>query len=289
MPDRSEKDLILPALWLMSNSENYTTDTTTLIESLTEILKPIDKDARQLKNRKDTHFSQKVRNLKSHNVLDGLAVYQSMGGGKSGLWTITPKGQCIVKDNVELLTYLFENDFTGDDIVTGLKQFATEEVRRLLKIVNKRGSEGAGITNQAVTARAKSNKNSQVSHLKLFDENVLIREGKKKITESSTYERSKQLRDYAVNYYSQNGHIKCQVCRFDFLEKYGELGRNFIEIHHKYPIFMTEGENLQQKLSEAVTKVSPLCSNCHRMIHRSRKKLISVEDLRRKFERNNQQ
>jgi len=59
--------------------------------------------------------------------------------------------------------------------------------------------------------------------------------------------------------------IVCAVCNFSFLEKYGELGRDFIECHHTVPVSeLTAG--MRTKLSDVVL----VCSNCHRMLHRRR-------------------
>ena len=59
---------------------------------------------------------------------------------------------------------------------------------------------------------------------------------------------------------------RCQVCNFDYEAAYGDLGRGYIEAHHKVPL---------AKLPEnATSRRSPrddfavLCASCHRMIHR---------------------
>lgn len=58
------------------------------------------------------------------------------------------------------------------------------------------------------------------------------------------------------------GRLACEVCAFDFGERFGELGQGFIECHHVIP------------LASAVARVTALkdlalvCSNCHRMLHR---------------------
>ena len=64
----------------------------------------------------------------------------------------------------------------------------------------------------------------------------------------------------------------CEACGFNFNEKYGELGNNYIEAHHKVPIAeLVEGA--KTKLSD----LAALCANCHRMIHANG--LLSVEQL----------
>ena len=57
----------------------------------------------------------------------------------------------------------------------------------------------------------------------------------------------------------------CECCGFNFKEKYGKLGEEFIEAHHLKPISQLDFGTL--KLN-AIIDFAVLCSNCHRMIHR---------------------
>jgi 5-methylcytosine-specific restriction protein A len=59
---------------------------------------------------------------------------------------------------------------------------------------------------------------------------------------------------------------RCQACDLDFAERYGDLGKGFIEAHHLRPIAMLE-EGVPVKYDVAAD-FAVLCSNCHRMIHR---------------------
>ncbi|CAH7247504.1 HNH domain-containing protein [Vibrio chagasii] len=70
-----------------------------------------------------------------------------------------------------------------------------------------------------------------------------------------------------------NLKLACEVCEFDFEETYGERGYDYIECHHKNPLSESNGQ--KTKLSD----LALLCSNCHRIIHRSRP-WISVDRLR---------
>ena len=57
-----------------------------------------------------------------------------------------------------------------------------------------------------------------------------------------------------------------------FNERYGALGRNYIEAHHRIPVSsLKEGEKTKLK------DLAALCSNCHRVIHANN--LLSVEEL----------
>jgi len=57
--------------------------------------------------------------------------------------------------------------------------------------------------------------------------------------------------------------FKCSICDFDFEKTYGPIGKGFIEAHHKKPVAYLE-PNEKVRIEDIV----PLCSNCHRMIHR---------------------
>ncbi len=73
------------------------------------------------------------------------------------------------------------------------------------------------------------------------------------------------------------GTLACEVCDFDFQKVYGELGRGFIECHHKVPLAKLNG-NTQTRLHD----LALVCSNCHRMLHRDIDRL-GVEELRKYF------
>jgi 5-methylcytosine-specific restriction enzyme A len=67
--------------------------------------------------------------------------------------------------------------------------------------------------------------------------------------------------------------IACEVCTFDFGRRYGSHGLGYIECHHRIPLHVT-GETRTRLADLAL-----LCSNCHRMIHRT-KQWLTVEELK---------
>lgn len=72
----------------------------------------------------------------------------------------------------------------------------------------------------------------------------------------------------------QMGRLNCEACGFDFKSVYGARGDGFIECHHTKPVS-------ELKVGE-ITKLGDLallCSNCHRMIHRS-KPWLSIAELK---------
>lgn len=71
-----------------------------------------------------------------------------------------------------------------------------------------------------------------------------------------------------------NETLHCEICGFDFEEKYGERGSGFIEAHHTVPVSeMKPGQKTQ------LEDIALVCSNCHRMLHRSRP-WLRMEQLR---------
>lgn len=56
--------------------------------------------------------------------------------------------------------------------------------------------------------------------------------------------------------------LACEVCGFDFAERYGEHGRGFAECHHIRPIAKGGRETHLDDLAI-------VCANCHRMLHLS--------------------
>jgi 5-methylcytosine-specific restriction protein A len=72
---------------------------------------------------------------------------------------------------------------------------------------------------------------------------------------------------------------KCKACGFNFEEKYGSIGQEFIEAHHLTPLKLLKGKVLTL---DPRTDFTVLCSNCHRMIHRS-EFTSRVEDFRSKY------
>lgn len=75
------------------------------------------------------------------------------------------------------------------------------------------------------------------------------------------------------NVLDEHGQLRCEACGFDFHSFYGELGKGFCEVHHKIPLSTIEGNRIT-KLSD----LAVLCSNCHRVIHRTTP-MPSVPDL----------
>jgi hypothetical protein len=90
----------------------HTLSTTELKDQLRNLLRPVGEDLKILKDRGDDAFSQKVRNLKSHNTLERLGLCEYL---EDGLWTITNFGREYLIYNEPLLDYLISNGFPYGD------------------------------------------------------------------------------------------------------------------------------------------------------------------------------
>jgi len=85
------------------------------------------------------------------------------------------------------------------------------------------------------------------------------------------YERNARNRLLAI----QEHGLSCKACEFNFETVYGERGKDFIEVHHVKPLnTLTKAMKINPK-----TDLIPLCSNCHRMIHRRKDKILTLNEL----------
>lgn len=214
----------------MSKQQDGTIATSELIKRLETMLNPQGLDAEILNGRKDTYFSQKVRNLKSHNTLTryGYAKYNN------GEFTITEEGRQLVEANKYNLHYILSSGFGYDDIKNTFGRIY----------------------------------NSRSSRIIPYDE--LISEGATVQTKADVRVRSAKLRRVAIDHFTKNGIISCDCCGFEFKAYYGdEYGKPCIEIHHLKPIFQYPSMSTSQTIDLALKNLLPVCPNCHRVIHKN--------------------
>lgn len=86
------------------------------------------------------------------------------------------------------------------------------------------------------------------------------------------YERDPKLRKRAIEIHG----CTCKVCEFNFEKHYGNLGKDFIHVHHIKPLFQFE----KAKQVNPQTDMTVLCPNCHSMIHRNKNDTLSIEELK---------
>lgn len=75
------------------------------------------------------------------------------------------------------------------------------------------------------------------------------------------YERSRANRKACLDHYGPS----CQACGMSFGDVYGELGTDFIHVHHEVPLHTLGGATTVDPIAD----MKPLCPNCHAMAHRT--------------------
>lgn len=226
----TESDLVLPSLREMEHRGDDGISTAELITVLRDTLAPKGSDLTLLAGRQDDRFSQKVRNLKSHDrfTREHLAVFRDRK------YFITALG----------INYLIKHN--GVDI--SLRNQGFSEIQKKLAI------------------------QANIEH-------VFIEEGQQIGANQKTRKRSGILRRQALKHYSDaNGRIICRGCGFEGNAFYGEQGDALIDMHHTEPISTTE-PNIRVALREAISKIAPLCPNCHRLVHKANEGLTSIDEL----------
>ncbi len=96
-------------------------------------------------------------------------------------------------------------------------------------------------------------------------------EGREYLTTSTRYERNPINRELCL---ASKGY-RCSVCGIDMGKVYGEIGKQFIEVHHSIPVSAYGHERLIDPLQE----LFPVCPNCHAMLHRKNPP-YSIDELR---------
>lgn len=96
-------------------------------------------------------------------------------------------------------------------------------------------------------------------------------EGKTRQVVVNNYERNTLARQKCIDHYGLN----CQVCDFNFQIVYGDLGRDFIHVHHIVDIATIGKEYSVDPIKDLV----PVCPNCHAMLHKN-KPAFTITELK---------
>jgi 5-methylcytosine-specific restriction protein A len=91
--------------------------------------------------------------------------------------------------------------------------------------------------------------------------------------EVNRYEHSPDARRACIAHHGTS----CAVCGFSFEIAYGDIGKDFIPVHHLVPVSQL-GSTYEL---DPVTDLVPLCANCHAMAHLGVTTPRTVAELRR--------
>ena len=99
-------------------------------------------------------------------------------------------------------------------------------------------------------------------------------EGSVRQVEVNVYERDRAARQTCIRHYG----LACIVCGLVFEDRYGDLGADYIHVHHIIPI----SEIGDSYKVDPIEDLRPICPNCHAMVHR-RYPPLSIEEVRREL------
>lgn len=93
----------------------------------------------------------------------------------------------------------------------------------------------------------------------------------------TSYERNPQAREACLARYGYS----CRICGLNFEQKYGEVGKDFIHVHHID--FISSSGGVPHDI-DPVKDLIPVCPNCHAMLHRKvNGRYLSPAELKEMF------
>ncbi|MEV5116681.1 HNH endonuclease [Peribacillus frigoritolerans] len=103
-----------------------------------------------------------------------------------------------------------------------------------------------------------------------------LEEGKRKTIRVNVYERNPIARKHCMEHYG----AQCKICSLNFEDTYGEVGKDFIHVHHIVPL-----HEIQQGYEvDPIQDLIPVCPNCHAMLHRKENgDYLTIEQLRERI------
>ena len=149
--------------------------------------------------------------------------------------------------NIMMSIRLFK-EFINFNKTADYKKLFRKKLKKESKKANttKRGGEATNIVDNTLPPEDEKRKEGAVTQVSVthYERNA---DDRRKVLERDNYE--------------------CQVCHMKFINTYGEIGKDFIEVHHLYPV-CNMGEDYQFDPMDKEKGLVCLCSNCHSMIHR---------------------
>lgn len=106
---------------------------------------------------------------------------------------------------------------------------------------------------------------------------IVYFEGRRFSVISTAIERDSFARERCLSYFGYS----CQVCGMNFEKVYGEIGNDYIHVHHRIDLAHRNEEHVIDPIKDLV----PLCPNCHAMVH-TEKPAMAVEKLKQIYESN---
>lgn len=205
-------------------------------------------------------------------------------GRKYASSTVYTYGQSIELISSDI-KYHLENSFTSLFNITDIEILSIyfDQLYSIPKVINEEKIQRNRKTNAFKRyiefCRTIEVSNFNVNQPDLNEVYQLRTEGGRKVVISKVAERDLALRSDAIKIHGTT----CFGCGFNFEKAYGSIGDGFIEIHHITPLSTYN----KSKIVDASRDLMPLCSNCHRMVHRKKNYVLSLEELKKIISHNN--
>lgn len=100
-------------------------------------------------------------------------------------------------------------------------------------------------------------------------------EGKVSTIKVNRYERDRNARKRCIEHFG----AKCQVCEMEFEAVYGDIGKDFIHVHHLREISSIGKAYYVDPINDLV----PVCPNCHAMLH-TQTPALTIEALKSRLQ-----
>lgn len=201
-------------------------------------------DLSEKSNRRELVWRNDLAFVRKHLVTEGY-----IDGSQHNQWKITPNGRTYLQG----LSLQIKNN--NQEIFQKLSPKAIDRAGSLMQLSKFEDLE-------AIVK-------SDIDALDFEEEHF---EGTQHKRYTNYYERDIKLRTKAISIHG----TKCMACGFDFEKKYGKRGKGFIEVHHLTPVSELDSNTKV----DPKTDLAVVCSNCHRIIHRKKDNVLSLNDLK---------
>lgn len=226
-----------------------------------------------------TFLSKKLGVLKKA-IGNTVWVVQGTPDGRKTAYTLCGAyiAESIAPENPSSNTYVIRGT-QGKDFVPPVSLHELSWFRTLLRSQSNFSLGFNRLNDESVVLallelQSENGSSSSVPDLPDIDFSASVSEGGRRLVSHLRRERKRavvEAKKAAV--LGATGRLSCEVCGFDFSATYGSVGEGFCEVHHLSPLSASDGS-----ITTTLADLAVLCSNCHRIIHRS-DPMLSVAEL----------
>lgn len=142
------------------------------------------------------------------------------------------------------------------EVYEGFKAYSEEDINTIIQSILDRPKRKFKELFDPLDADA-----VEVQNQKATENKFILEEGKLYEITLTRHERNPKARKKCLEHYGTD----CYVCGFNFEQVFGEIGKDFIHVHHLLPL----SEISQEYEVDPINDLRPVCPNCHAMIHKN--------------------